>query len=74
MKKPVKCYFLPPGRKILLSSTVTRTITPITTNMLIIPTARYSKLLTKFIGSKFTVTAPYIKKLRIRPPAMTEAI
>ena len=59
-KKTVKYYFLPPGRNILLSSTVTSTIAPITTNMLIIPTARYSKLLIKFVGSKFTVTAPYI--------------
>lgn len=47
---------------------------PMTMKMLIIPTAIYLRFITKFIGSKFILKYSYIKKLRISPPAITEAI
>ena len=69
----------------LLSAVVIRISTPITMIMQIIPITIYLRLKMKFIGSKVNAKrekskfsnilhTPYIKKLRIRPPAITDAI
>ena len=69
----------------LLRSVVIRIKTPITIIMQIIPITIYLRLKMKFIGSKVNAKrekskfsnilhTPYIKKLRIRPPAITDAI
>ena len=51
-----------------------RAMTPMATKMPSMPRPMYLRFLTKFIGSKFIPAPPYMNKLRIMPPAMTEAI
>ena len=52
-----------------------RMMQPITATMVSMPTAIYFILTKKDIGEKFIVLLlPYIKKFKMRPPAITEAI
>ena len=60
----------------LFKRSVINTITPITMKILSIPTPMYLKFSKKFAGLNCIASylLSYIKKFRIRPPAITDAI